>query len=51
MAQDVELNGKDEEFVDGEEAVQTEAQDEVVAMDNDSTDGAVLVNGDDADEE
>lgn len=40
----VEQNGTEEEFVDGEEGVQN-------ANDNDSTDGAVLVNGNEDEEE
>ncbi|GKC06809.1 coatomer subunit beta'-2-like protein [Tanacetum coccineum] len=50
--ENVEENG--EEYVDGQEAIQNEPEEpeeEVAAMDNDSTDGAVLVNGNEADEE
>lgn len=46
----MEQNGDEEEFVDGQQGVESESQ-EAVAMDNDSTDGAVLVNGNEADEE
>lgn len=52
--QDVEENGNEGEFVDGEEASHEESQEEeedAVAMDNDSSDGAVLVNGNEGEEE
>lgn len=56
LTQDVEHNTKEEEFVDGQEEDQEasqEASQEVAAVkDNDSSDGAVLINGhDEADEE
>ncbi|KAK9069754.1 hypothetical protein SSX86_010148 [Deinandra increscens subsp. villosa] len=44
----VEENGNEEEFVDGEEVDQEE---DAVAMDNDSSDGPVLVNGNETEEE
>ncbi|KAI3712040.1 hypothetical protein L1987_70589 [Smallanthus sonchifolius] len=40
----MEQNGE-EEFVDGQQVIEKGGQEEVVTMDNDSTDGAVLVNG------
>ncbi|XP_024979157.1 coatomer subunit beta'-1-like [Cynara cardunculus var. scolymus] len=46
----LEQNGKVGEFVDSQEVIQNEGQKDV-AIDNDSTDGAVLVNGNEADEE
>ncbi|KAI3827535.1 hypothetical protein L1987_01612 [Smallanthus sonchifolius] len=46
----VEENEIEEEFVDGQEVDQEEEY-AFIAMDNDSSDGAVLVNGNDAEEE
>ncbi|KAI3684257.1 hypothetical protein L6452_33478 [Arctium lappa] len=48
----LEQNEKEEEFVDGQEVSQEESQEEdTAAMDNDSSDGAVLVNGNEAEED
>ncbi|XP_024973461.1 coatomer subunit beta'-2-like [Cynara cardunculus var. scolymus] len=48
----LEQTDKEEEFVDGQEVSQEESQEEdTAAMDNDSSDGAVLVNGNEAEEE
>ncbi|KAI3727219.1 hypothetical protein L1987_67030 [Smallanthus sonchifolius] len=49
--EDVEHSEKEEEFVDGEEEVGQEVKEVDAAKDNDSSDGAVLVNGHEADEE
>lgn len=46
MTQDVEENEQEEEFVDGQEVKEVDA-----VKDSDSSDGAVLVNGHEADEE
>ncbi|KAK9060480.1 hypothetical protein SSX86_021184 [Deinandra increscens subsp. villosa] len=48
--EDMEQNGE-EESVDDQQVIGKGSQEEVVAMDNDSTDGAVLVNGNEADED
>ncbi|CAL5373637.1 unnamed protein product [Camellia sinensis] len=56
---DEELNGEEEVYEDGQEEAQEEGQEEAqdeeqeeaVVVDADSTDGAVLVNGNEADEE
>ncbi|XP_024969366.1 coatomer subunit beta'-2-like isoform X2 [Cynara cardunculus var. scolymus] len=47
----VEHNGKEGEFIDGQEEDQEVGQEGAAAKDNDSSDGAVLVNGHEADEE
>ncbi|GMP34629.1 hypothetical protein CsSME_00007418 [Camellia sinensis var. sinensis] len=49
--EDEELNGEEEVYEDGQEEAQDEEQEEAVVVDADSTDGAVLVNGNEADEE
>ncbi|KAF5957094.1 hypothetical protein HYC85_004319 [Camellia sinensis] len=57
--EDEELNGEEEVYEDGQEEAQEEGQEEAqdeeqeeaVVVDADSTDGAVLVNGNEADEE
>lgn len=53
MVQDLEEDGNEEEFVDGQEVEQEISQEEedAVTVDNDSSDGAVLVNGNEAEEE
>lgn len=51
LTQDIGHSEKEGEFVDGEEEVSQEVKEVDPAKDNDSSDGAVLVNGHDADEE
>ena len=47
LSQDEEENGEEEDQEDGQE----EGQEEAVVVDADSTDGAVFVNGNEAEEE